>query len=159
MTLEIPSSFAAVARALPVLGGIAVLAWRVQETRAPVTVAKIVLPPLGMSTGFAMFLIPSMRIPWSWAAATFAVGFLVLSHPLVRSSSLERRGEEVVMRRTPAFLVVLLALLGVRLALHDYVEHLVSVRQTSAVFFVMAFGMIVRWRARLYWSYRALVEE
>lgn len=147
------------ARALPVLGGIAVIAWRVQETRAPITAAKIIVPPLGMSTGLLMFLAPSMRVPWSWATVAFAVGFLVLSYPLVRSSSLERRGEEIVLRRAPGFVLVLLALLAVRLVLHDYVEHLASVRQTAAVFFVVAFGMIVRWRAALYGRYRTLVVQ
>lgn len=139
-----------------VAGGAAVLAWRVQETRTPVTTKKIVLPPLGMSTGFAMFVVPSMRIPWTWAGGAFLVGALVLSYPLARSSSLERRRGEVVMRRSNGFLLILLGLLGLRLALHEYVGHLMSPRRTASVFFVLAFGMILRWRAGMYLRYRAL---
>ena len=41
----------------------AVLAWRVREGRTAVTLRKIVIPPLGMATGFCMFLVPAFRIP------------------------------------------------------------------------------------------------
>lgn len=140
----------------PLAGGAAVLAWRFHETRTPVTSAKIVLPPLGMSTGFLMFALPASRIPWSWGFAAFLLGALVLAVPLSRSSTLERSGEHVVMRRSNAFLWILLGLLAFRLALHDYVGHLLSPLQTAAVFFVLAFGMILRWRAGMYLRFRRL---
>jgi len=46
-----------------VIGLLGVLAWRVREGRTAVTVKKIVLPPLGMATGFCMFLVPAFRVP------------------------------------------------------------------------------------------------
>lgn len=153
---EISSVFLRVA---PVVGGVAIIAWRLHETRSPVTARKILLPPLGMSTGFAMFVVPSMRIDWTWALVAFLVGFLILSYPLVRSSSLERRGGEVLMRRSNGFLLILLGLLGLRLSLHKYVGELISARQTAAVFFILAFGMILRWRALMYVRYRELTAE
>lgn len=143
----------------PVVGGTAVLVWRYQETRTPVTPAKIVIPPLGMSTGFLMFLLPSMRIPAAWALGAFLFGALVLSWPLGRTSSLERRDGEVVMRRSNAFLLILLGLMAVRIALHDYVGELLSARQTASLFFTLAFGMILRWRVAMYLRFRALVRE
>lgn len=133
------------------------LVWRFQETRTPVTVPRIVLPPLAMSTGFAMFLVPSLRIPWSWAALAFVIGALLLAWPLARSSSLERDGEVVMMRRSSGFLLILLGLLAARLALHDWIGHLISARQTASVFFVLAFGMILRWRVGMYGRYREIV--
>jgi membrane protein CcdC involved in cytochrome C biogenesis len=60
------------------------------------------------------------------------------------------------MKRSRAFLWILLGLLAVRLALHDYIGHLVSPLQTAALFYLMAFGMIVRWRAKLYLEYRRI---
>lgn len=139
-----------------VLGGVAVLVWRIRETRVPVTTRTILLPPLGMSTGFSMFLVPAVRIPLSWAVASFFAGWLVLSLPLVRSSSLERRGEEVLMRRSNVFFVILLGLLALRLALHHYIGRLVSPPQTAGVLFILAFGMIARWRSTLYRDFKAL---
>ena len=108
-------------RLAPVVGGGAVLAWRMRETRVPVTPKSILIPPIGMSTGFFMFLSPLTRVPWPWAIGAFLCG-----------------------------------LLGVRLLLHDYVGHLISPVQTAAVFYLLAFGMIVRWRADMYRQYRRL---
>lgn len=143
----------------PIVGGAAVLAWRYQETRTPVTARKLVIPPLAMGLGFLMFVAPAMRVPWTWALAAFLAGALLLSYPLARTTTLERHGEVVVMRRSSGFLVILLGLLAVRVALHDYVGHVLSARQTASVFFVLAFGMIVRWRIGLYRRYRALLSE
>jgi len=141
----------------PVVGGTAVMVWRYRETRTPVTMPKILIPPLGMSTGFLMFVVPDMRIPWTWAVAAFLTGALVLSVPLARSSRLERQGDVVLMRRSNWFLAILLGLLAVRLALHEWVGAALPPRQTASLFFVLAFGMIVRWRVGLYRAYRRLL--
>lgn len=97
-----------------------------------------------MSTGFLMFLSPSMRIPWASAAGAFLLGALVLSVPLARSSTLARKGEVVLMRRSDGFLLILLGLLALRLALHEWVGEVLPPRQTASLFFVLAFGMILR---------------
>jgi len=140
----------------PLVGGLAVLAWRIQETRTPVTAKKILIPPLGMSTGFFMFVVPEMRVPWTWAIGAYLIGAIALSYPLARTSSLERSGDVIMMRRSNGFLVILLALLALRLALHNYVGAIMPAKQTAAVFFILAFGMISRWRAAMYLQYRAM---
>lgn len=131
---------------MSVFGASAVLVWRIRETMGPVTVRKIVIPPLGMSTGFSMFIAPATRIPVSWASAAFLVGAFLFSIPLARTSSLTRRGDEILMRRSKAFLWILLALVAVRFALRTYVERFITPVQTGSLFFVLAFGMILRWR-------------
>lgn len=141
----------------PIFGGVALLAWRVRETRVPITAKAIIIPPVAMSSGFFMFLAAPTRIPWSWAVGALLFGALVLSWPLVRSSRLELRGEVAFLKRSRAFLAILLGLLGVRLLLHDYIGHLISALQTAALFYLMAFGMIVRWRVGMYLQFRRLV--
>src|SRR5437868_643159 len=148
---------------LPLFGGVAaiagafvILAWRVQEQRRPVTEKSILIPPLGMSTGFAMFLVPIFRIPWTWALGAFLIGFFLLSIPLTRTSRLTRDGDVIILRRSRAFLAVLVGLVVLRLALRGYVEHLISRTQTAGLFFILAFGMIVRWRLGMYLEYRRL---
>ena len=37
-----------------------------------------------------------------------------------------------------------------------YFDSILTLEQTGALFFVLAFGMIVRWRLSLFLSYRAL---
>ena len=44
----------AILRVGPVLGGVALLLWRVRETQVPITVTSIVIPPLAMSSAFGM---------------------------------------------------------------------------------------------------------
>jgi membrane protein CcdC involved in cytochrome C biogenesis len=138
------------------VGGVALLAWRVRETRVPVTAKAIVVPPLAMSSAFFMFLAPQMRVPWWWAIGAFLFGLVVLSWPLLRSSRLERREGVVYLRRSRAFLAILLGLLALRLLLHDYIGHLISPLQTASLFYLMAFGMIIRWRVDLFRQYQRI---
>jgi membrane protein CcdC involved in cytochrome C biogenesis len=142
-----------------IAGALGVLTWRFRETRTPVTTRKIVMPPLGMATGFFMFLAPQTRVPWSWAAVAFAVGALVFSVPLARTSTLVRSGDVVLMQRSKAFLWILLGLFAVRFALRSYVEHLVTPVQTGALFFILAFGMIARWRVSMLLQFRRMQGE
>ncbi len=158
-----PTSLAQIPRPLLILatlaGAAAVIAWRFRESSRPVTTRAIVAPPLGMSTGFLMFLAPAARIPWTWAAGAFALGAVVFSIPLARTSRLARVGDDVVMERSKAFLWILLALVAVRFVLREYVEHVVTPIQTGAIFFVLAFGMILRWRASMLLAYLRLRDE
>jgi membrane protein CcdC involved in cytochrome C biogenesis len=133
-----------------------VLVWRVRETQRPVSARSIVLPPLAMSTGFLMFARPEFRVPWAWALGAFVLGALVLGYPLLRTSQMTREGEVVMLRRSRAFLVILVGLVVVRFLLRDYVGQLLPVPQTAAVFFILAFGMIVRWRTWMLAEYRKL---
>lgn len=138
------------------LGLIAMLFWRLSETRRPVTPRLIIVPPVAMSTGFAMFLAPAFRVPWLWALAAFVVGASVLAVPLVRTSELTREGSTVMLRRSRAFIGIILVLALVRYAARDYVGHLLPARQTAGMFFILAFGMILRWRAWMLKEYRRL---
>jgi membrane protein CcdC involved in cytochrome C biogenesis len=137
-------------------GAAAVTAWRVRETTRPVTARKIIIPPLGMATGFSMFAVPQLRIPLTWTLCAFAIGVLVFSYPLIKSSKLIQHGDVVMLRRSPAFLWILLGLVVVRLAARNYVEQYVSPLQTGTLFFVLAFGMIVTWRVVMFLEYRKL---
>jgi membrane protein CcdC involved in cytochrome C biogenesis len=140
-------------------GFLGVLAWRVRETRRAVTVRSIVLPPLAMSTGFCMFLLSPFRTPWLWGLAAFLAGYFVLSYPLVRSSVLTRVRDEVVLRGSPAFLLVILVLAVLRLVLRRYVDDVVPPLESAALFFVLAFGMIVRWRIDMLLQYQTLTRD
>jgi membrane protein CcdC involved in cytochrome C biogenesis len=135
------------------------MAWRVRETTRPVTVRKIVIPPLGMSTGFCMFLFSPARIPFTWALVAFVLGAAAFSYPLVKSSKLTRVGDLVMLKRSRAFLWIIVGLFAVRFAARRYVEQYVDPLQTGALFFVLAFGMIVVWRIRMYFEYKKLTTQ
>jgi len=142
--------------ATSIVGALAVLAWRIRETSRPISVRAILIPPLGMSTGLGMFVMPEFRVPWTWALAAFAAGALALAVPLIRSSKLYLVDGALMMQRSRAFLAILLGLAAIRIALRNYVGEILPPRETAGVFFLLAFGMIVRWRAWMYLRYRAI---
>ena len=142
--------------AAAVIGALAVLAWRMHESRRPVSLRGLVIPPLGMSTGFSMFAMHAFRVPWTWAISAFVLGAALLAHPVIATSRLTREGDVIMMRRSPWFILIILALAAVRLALRGYVETIISPEQTAGLFFILAFGMIVRWRSSLYLQYQRL---
>jgi membrane protein CcdC involved in cytochrome C biogenesis len=137
-------------------GMAAVLAWRVREGRTAVTIRKIVMPPLGMATGFSMFLVPAFRIPLEWAIGAFLVGAIGLAYPLLNTSRLVRDGDAVMMQRSNAFFLVVVALAVIRIVARSYIDTFLNIDQTAAMFFVLAFGMILRWRLRMFLEYRQL---
>ena len=139
-----------------VVGLLAVLAWRIREARGAVSIKKIVIPPMGMATGFSMFFVPAFRIPWAWAGIAFALGAVVLAYPLLATSRLVRQGDAIMMQRSNAFFTVILALAAVRLLARGYFDKLLTVEQTGALFFVLAFGMILRWRVAMLREYLKL---
>ncbi|MGC4081033.1 MAG: cytochrome c biogenesis protein CcdC [Vicinamibacterales bacterium] len=140
-----------------VAGALGVMAWRVRETRRPVSTRSLLIPPMGMATGFCMFFAPPFRVPWSWALVAFVSGALILAYPLLRTSRLVRDGDTIAMQRSNVFFAVLIVLAGIRIGARAYLDTVLSVPQTAGLFFILAFGMIVRWRTQMFLAYRALL--
>ena len=147
----------AVTVVVSLIGLAGVLLWRVREGRTVVTAKKLLMPPIGMATGFCMFLVPALRIPLDWGLAAFVVGFVFFAWPLLATSSLHRHGDEIRMKRSGAFFAVVIVLAVVRFIARDYFDRYLSYQQTGSIFYLLAFGMILRWRIKLYGSYRALI--
>ena len=137
-------------------GLVAVTVWRLRESKRAVTLKKIIIPPLGMATGFSMFIVPAFRVPWAWAGLAFLLGAVALAIPLVMTTRLERQGKVVMMRRSNAFLAVLFGLAAVRFLARGYFDTVLTVQQSAGIFFILAFGMIVRWRGKMLADYRGL---
>jgi membrane protein CcdC involved in cytochrome C biogenesis len=138
------------------IGLLGVMAWRIREGRTAVTIKKIIMPPLGMATGFCMFIVPAFRVPWTWALGAFLIGVIALAYPLLITSRLVRTGNTIMMKRSNAFFLVVIALAAIRFFARGYFDRIMSIDQTAALFFVLAFGMILRWRLRMLSEYRAL---
>ncbi|MCH5583829.1 cytochrome c biogenesis protein CcdC [Shimazuella sp. AN120528] len=132
---------------------------RIRSASKPTNAKKILIPPLGMSTGFLMFLFPPTHISWTWAGLAFLCGSILFSIPLIKTSKFELREGQVYLKRSPAFVYILVGLLTIRLALHSYIEHFLSIPQTGALFFILAFGMLVPWRIAMYLQYQKLLKD
>lgn len=140
-----------------VLGFIGVMIWRIREGRTAVTVRKIIIPPLGMATGFSMFFVPAFRVPLLWAAVAFLIGAIILAWPLQATSRLIRDGDVIMMKRSGAFFLVVIVLFAVRYFARGYFDRIMTLQQTAGLFFVLAFGMILRWRLSMLREYRTLL--
>jgi membrane protein CcdC involved in cytochrome C biogenesis len=138
------------------VGLVGVMAWRIREGRTAVTVRKIVIPPLGMATGFCMFISPQFRVPLVWGAVAFLAGAVLLAYPLLITSRLERQGDAIMMRRSSAFFAVVVGLAAIRYFARGYFDSVMSIQQTAGLFFILAFGMILRWRLKMLSQYRML---
>ncbi len=119
--------------------------FRMKETREPVTTKKIIIPPLAMSTGFLQFVIPAFHITWTEAGEAFLVG-VMFSIFLIMTSKFEIKGDHVYLVRSKAFIFIIIGLFAIRLALKWYIGSTISIFETSSLFFIVAFGMILPWR-------------
>ena len=120
------------------------LTWRVREGRTAVTLKMIVMPPLGMATGFCMFFAPQCRIPFLWGIAAFLIGAVVFAYPLLLTSDLHLQNGVIMMKRSSAFFAVIIVLAAVRYLARGYFDRFMSLEQTGALFYLLAFGMILR---------------
>ncbi|MNY76430.1 hypothetical protein D3C86_2160090 [compost metagenome] len=50
------------------------------------------------------------------------------------------------MKRSKAFMWIIIGMLLFRSVLHDWVENYVTITQSAGIFFILAFGMILTWR-------------
>lgn len=141
------------------LAGSMVIFLRMRGSNRPTTLRKIIIPPLGMATGFIMFAVPDTRVPWLWALTAFAVGAIFFSYPLIRTTRLEAAGGIVYVKRSKAFVWIIIGMLVLRIILHDWVERYIDVVQSAGLFFILAFGMIVFWRAAMLRAYLKVTGE
>jgi membrane protein CcdC involved in cytochrome C biogenesis len=136
-----------------VLMAIFVIFIRIKAARKPTNAKKIILPPFFMATGFLMFLLPQFRLPLYEVFEAFFLGCL-FSILLIKTSKFEVRGTDVFLKRSKLFIVILFGLLAIRLALKAYVGNLITYEETSGLFFILAFGMILPWRVAMFFSYK-----
>ncbi|MFY0544451.1 CcdC family protein [Brevibacillus sp. H7] len=131
---------------------------RMRSAKKPVSTRSIILPPVFMSTGFAMFHFPETATPLSYDLIAFFAG-LLLSIPLIVTSRFEIVGQDVYLKRSKAFFAILLGLLVIRFSIKLYVNDSFTPLQSAGLFFILAFGMIAPWRLAMLYMYRQLVKK
>jgi len=96
---------------------------------------------------------------WIWAVAAFLIGYVVLAYPLLLTTTLVRQDDVVMMKRSSAFLAVILVLAAIRFFARGYFDTVLDAKQSAGIFFILAFGMIVRWRMSLLLDFRRITGE
>lgn len=121
-------------------------------------IEKIILPPFFMSTGALMYIFPEFRLTPAEMLEAIGVG-LFFSIFLIKTSKFEVRGQEIYLKRSKAFVFILIGLLVVRIVFKTYLSQSLDLGQLSGMFFLLAFAMIVSWRIAMYRSFTKVQKE
>lgn len=128
---------------------------RLKASKKPATVKKIILPPLFMSTGACMFFIPEFRLNMAEIAEAFILGVL-LSTFLIKTSKFEERAGDIYLIPSKSFVFILFGLLLVRVIIKLIIGSTISLGETSGMFFLLAFFMILSWRFAMLYKFKKL---
>ncbi|WP_027954300.1 CcdC family protein [Halobacillus kuroshimensis] len=131
---------------------------RLRAARKPASVKKIILPPFFMSTGALMFVFPVFRVEWTQVLEAVSIGAL-FSIFLIRTSKFEVRDGDIYLKPSKSFIMILFGLLAVRIIFKLIVGQHVSLGETSGMFFLLAFGMIITWRLAMLKQYLSLEKK
>lgn len=131
---------------------------RIKAAKKPTSLKKIVLPPFFMSTGALMFFLPEFRLTGSEVLEAVCIG-MFFSIFLIKTSKFEIVDNDIYLKRSKAFVFILLGLLIVRIIMKLYLSTSIDVGQLSGMFFLLAFSMIVPWRLAMYFSYMKMKRQ
>ncbi|MGG3466766.1 cytochrome c biogenesis protein CcdC [Neobacillus pocheonensis] len=138
--------------------GFFVLFIRMKAAKKPTNAKKIILPPIFMSSGAFMYLVPQFRLTPMEILEAVIVGML-FSILLIKTSKFEIRDNDIYLKRSKAFIFILIGLLVLRLVLKTILSSTIDIGQLSGMFFLLAFSMIVPWRIGMYRDYKKLFKQ
>ena len=134
--------------------GIVVIFIRMKAQNFPVNEKKIILPPFFMATGALMYVIPYFRLTGTEILESIILGVL-FSTVLIWTSHFEVHGTEIYMKRSKAFPIILISLLIIRTLIKIFISSKIDPVKL-AMFFLLAFSMIVPWRLAMLYKYKKL---
>ena len=137
---------------------ISVMIVRIKASDKPASPKKIILPPIFMSTGALMFLFPIFRVTGEEFLEAITLG-VIFSIFLIKTSKFEIKNNEIYLKRSKAFVFILIGLLVIRIAMKSILSTTIDYGALSGMFWILAFGMIVPWRIAMVMSYRKLSNE
>ncbi|MGE6856105.1 CcdC protein domain-containing protein [Bacillus sp. FSL K6-2841] len=137
---------------------VAVMFIRIKSSAKPATAKKIILPPIFMSTGALMFFVPMFRVTGAEFLEAITVG-MFFSIFLIKTSKFEIRGNEIYLKRSKAFVFILIGLLVLRIGMKTILSSSIDYGSLSGMFWILAFGMIVPWRVAMYLSFRKMSKQ
>lgn len=131
---------------------------RMRAAKKPTNARKIILPPLFMSSGALMYVEPQFRLSGFEMIEAGIVGML-FSLLLIKTSKFEIRDNDIYLKRSKAFMFILMGLLIVRLVMKSILSATIDFGELSGMFFFLAYCMIVPWRIAMYMDYKKLFRK
>ncbi len=131
---------------------------RSKVAKKPTSVKKIILPPIFMSSGALMFIFPAFRVSLLEISEAVIVG-LLFSLLLIKFTKLEVSNDDIYLIPSRSFIFILFGLLLVRIVIKLMIGSQISFGETSGIFFILAFAMIISWRMAMIRKYLQLKRQ
>ena len=128
---------------------------RLRSQKKPINEKKIIIPPIAMSTGALMFIFEEFRVELIQIIEASALG-IVFSLVLIATSKFEVRDQDIYMKRSKAFVFILVGLLILRIALKLIFSNSLDVGELGGMFFILAWSMIIPWRLAMIVQFKKL---
>lgn len=128
---------------------------RAKVAKKPTSAKRIILPPILMSTGALMFIFPEFRVEPIQILEAIFVG-MFFSIFLIKSTKFEIRNNQIYLIPSKLFIFILFGLLIIRLVIKLIIGSTISFGETSGLFFLLALGMMITWRAAMLIKYYQL---
>ncbi|WP_431030293.1 CcdC family protein [Lysinibacillus sp. LZ02] len=138
-----------------VMMAIFVMFVRLRSQKNPVNEKKIIIPPIAMSTGALMFLFEEFRVAPLQILEATAIGIL-FSTVLIATSKFEAREGAIYLKRSKAFVLILVGLLVLRIILKLLFSNSLDVGELGGMFFILAWAMIIPWRLAMLVQFKKL---
>ncbi|MCS4485367.1 CcdC family protein [Staphylococcus americanisciuri] len=135
--------------------GAVVIVVRMKAQQYPVNEKKIILPPVFMSTGALMYVVPYFRLTHTEIIESIVMG-VVFSTVLILTSHFEVKGNDIYLKKSKAFPIVLISLLIIRTVLKVFLGNSVDAGELAGMFFLLAFSMLLPWRLAMLWRYQQI---
>ena len=137
------------------LMGAVVIVIRMKAQQFPVNEKKIILPPFFMATGALMYVVPYFRLTGMEMLESLILGVL-FSTVLIWTSRFEVIADNIYMKRSKAFPIILISLLIIRTVIKIFISSEIDPGEIAGMFFLLAFCMIVPWRCAMLYKYKKL---
>lgn len=131
---------------------------RIKSAKKPTNVKRIILPPIFMSSGALMFIFPEFRLNPYEIVEACVIG-VIFSFFLIKTTKFEIRDNLVFFIPSKSFVFILFGLLLIRIIIKLIIGSAISFGETSGMFFLLAFSMIVTWRIAMVVKYRRLTNK
>src|SRR5699024_4516941 len=143
---------------IPIMMAITMVFVRLKSASQPTSVKKIILPPLFMSTGLAMFLIPDIYVTWLQVVESIGMG-AIFSILIIKTYHFIVENQGIYLVRSKSFALILISLFLIRLFLKWLIGSQVSIGEPSGMFYLLALAMIWSWRIAMLIEYRRIVHN
>lgn len=138
--------------------GVMAMIMRAKAAKKPANPKKIMIPPLAMSTGALMYIFPYFRLTWEHLWITVLIG-VICSTILIKTSKFEVIGQDIFLKPSKAFAVVLVGLLVFRTAAKIYLGGTFHLGELGGIFYMLAYSMLLPWRLAMLVQFKKLQKQ